>query len=73
MHIRILLNPENEIGKNDKAKIAEIYFEAAISTIMDCEDSVATVDGEDKVIAYKNWLGLMKGNLTTTFTKGDKK
>ncbi len=73
LHVRILLNPENEIGKNDKAKIADIYFEAAISTIMDCEDSVATVDGEDKVIAYKNWLGLMKGNLTTTFTKGEKK
>ncbi len=72
LNIRIFINPEDEIGKNDKAHIADIYFEAAISTIMDCEDSVATVDGEDKVLAYKNWLGLMKGNLSSKFMKSGK-
>ena len=72
LNIRIFIDPENEIGKVDKANIADLYFEAAISTIMDCEDSVATVDGEDKVVAYKNWLGLMKGNLKSKFSKGNK-
>ena len=72
LNIRIYVDPENDIGKGDKANIADIYFEAAISTIMDCEDSVATVDGEDKVVAYKNWLGLMKGNLKSRFSKGNK-
>ncbi|MDC3024077.1 malate synthase G [Alphaproteobacteria bacterium] len=72
LNIRIFIDPLNRIGKIDKANIADIYFEAAISTIMDCEDSVATVDGEDKVIAYKNWLGLMKGNLTAKFSKENK-
>ncbi len=71
LHVRIFVDSENNIGKNDKANIADIYFEAAISTIMDCEDSVATVDGEDKVSAYKNWLGLMKGNLSAKFSKGN--
>ena len=58
LKVRIIINPEDKIGKNDPANIADIYFESAISTIMDCEDSVATVDGDDKVLAYKNWLGL---------------
>ena len=71
LHVRIYINPEDNIGKTDKANIADIYFESAISTIMDCEDSVATVDGEDKVEAYKNWLGLMKGNLYAKFSKAN--
>ena len=71
LKIRIIINADDPIGKDDKANIADIYFEAAISTIMDCEDSVATVDAEDKIIAYSNWLGLMKGNLTTEFVKNN--
>ncbi|MEM8694059.1 MAG: malate synthase G [Pseudomonadota bacterium] len=67
--IEILLNAENEIGKEDPANIAAVNLEAALSTIMDCEDSVACVDAEDKVLAYSNWLGLMKGDLTEEVTK----
>ena len=69
LHIRILIDPDHVIGKNDKANISDIILEAAITTIMDCEDSVAAVDGEDKVLAYKNWLGLMKGDLTEDLEK----
>ena len=69
LKVRIIIDDQHNIGKNDKAKIADIILESAISTIMDCEDSVATVDAEDKVLAYKNWLGLMKGDLVSNFTK----
>ena len=73
LHIRILINSKDNIGKEDKASISNIILESAVSTILDCEDSVATVDTEDKLLAYKNWLGLMKGSLNTEFIKNGKK
>ncbi|MGX5667337.1 malate synthase G [Rhizobium daejeonense] len=72
LHLEILINAEGVIGKTDAAHIDDIHLESAITTIMDCEDSVAAVDAEDKVVVYGNWLGLMKGDLTEEVSKGGK-
>ena len=73
LHFDIIINPENSIGKTDKANISDFIVESAISTIIDNEDSVTAVDGEDKVNCYRNWLGLMKGDLTAKIEKNGKK
>ena len=72
LHIIIDVNSKNPIGKTDQAHISDIRLESALSAIMDCEDSVAAVDGPDKALAYGNWLGLMDGTLTEEVEKGGK-
>ncbi len=73
LHVDIIIDPDHEIGKKDKASISNVIAESALSTIVDNEDSVAAVDATDKVKCYRNWLGLMKGDLTSNFEKNGKK
>ena len=73
LHIDIIIDPNSDTGKKDKANINDIIIESAISTIVDNEDSVAAVDSRDKVKCYRNWLGLMKGDLETEVRKGENK
>ena len=70
--LEVLVDPTSEIGAQDKANISDIRLESAMSAIMDCEDSVAAVDAEDKIVAYGNWLGLMRGDLAEEVTKNGK-
>ena len=73
LHIDILIDENHLIGKTDKASISDVIVESALSTIIDNEDSVAAVDAEDKIKCYRNWLGLMKGDLTANMEKNGKK
>ena len=73
LHIDILIDSNHIIGKTDKASISDVILESALSTIIDNEDSVAAVDADDKIKCYRNWLGLMKGDLTANLEKNGKK
>ena len=69
LHIRVQIDKSHSIGRKDKAKIKDIIIESALTVIMDCEDSVSAVDGQDKTLAYRNWFGLMSRKLTADINK----
>jgi len=71
LHLEIQIDPDDNVGATDAAGVKDIVLEAAVTAIMDCEDSVAAVDSEDKALAYHNWLGLNRGDLSEEVTKGD--
>ncbi len=73
LHVELVFDRAHPIGSRDQALLADVRLESAVSAIMDCEDSVACVDAEDKTLAYTNWLGLMQGNLSADLTKNGKK
>lgn len=72
LHIEVVVNPQHPVGATDELHIADVILESALTTIIDLEDSVAAVDADDKVAAYTNWLGLMRGDLVASFDKGGK-
>ena len=70
LHVEVLIDASSAIGRDDPAHISDVWLESALTAIMDCEDSIAAVDAEDKVVVYRNWLGLMKGDLAEEVAKG---